>query len=408
MECLFRQLLGQEDDVFVRYSLKALDAEKPDWFYLIEYIRERFSIGNWGDVPEFWRKAYSIIRYAMFFNSFKVFKSKHHVECLLYLLDDALIMGHLEELSKEITRAATWAQAVLVQLSMPSDFPKEYADVQPPTITLGNMTRPDEVTSELRRVHRPSLTEFLAILAMGIPVIISGAMSHWPACNPESQSYWSPAYWSKTCGYRTVPVEVGSAYTDENWGQRLMTVNDFFKTFINSENPVSRLGYLAQHQILLQIPELADDVDIPDYCYSGLPEDSSDAKVDSYIWVGPANTVSPLHHDGDRSNLLCQLIGYKYVKLYPADQTEAIYPHTETMLCNTSQIDVAAASTDLKKFPKFAEARGFHGLLGPGEMLFIPPRCWHYIRSMSSSISMNFWWYVAPQFIPKWPENYKI
>lgn len=28
-------------------------------------------------------------------------------------------------------------------------------------------------------------------------------------------------------GYRTVPVELGSRYTDEQWSQKLMTVSEF-------------------------------------------------------------------------------------------------------------------------------------------------------------------------------------
>ncbi|VDD81617.1 unnamed protein product [Mesocestoides corti] len=408
----FERLIGKEDDVFVRACLETLQENKPDFYPLTEYVREKLNTGYWRDVPEFWREAYSLLRYASVLSCLSIPSAaeEYDAEYILWQLDDALIMGHSDDVCECITKLASLVNAFLVD-SLPSmDFPTHYSDVNAVTPDLTTLTFPDEVISELQRIHQPSLTEFTDILAAGIPVIITGAMSHWPACDEASDHYWSPAYWSRTAGYRTVPVEIGSAYTDESWGQRLITVNRFFETFVLRTSKSQPVGYLAQHQILLQIPELALDVDIPEYCYAGLSESpSEEAAIDSNIWVGPANTVSPLHHDSDRANVLCQLIGQKYVKLYNADQTEFVYPHTEnSMLSNTSQVDVANQTPDFNKFPKFAQARGYHGVLRKGEMLFIPPRAWHYIRSLTTSISMNFWWNVADSFIPPWPESYKI
>lgn len=42
-------------------------------------------------------------------------------------------------------------------------------------------------------------------------------------------------YIREIAGYRTVPVEVGSRYTDEDWSQTLMTVRDFISKYIESE-----------------------------------------------------------------------------------------------------------------------------------------------------------------------------
>ena len=52
---------------------------------------------------------------------------------------------------------------------------------------------------------------------------------------------------------------------------------------------------------IVQVPQLGDDVCIPDYCYTGDDED-----VDINVWIGPGGTVSPLHTD-PKHNLLCQV-----------------------------------------------------------------------------------------------------
>ncbi|VDM20978.1 unnamed protein product, partial [Hydatigera taeniaeformis] len=408
----FEGLMPSVDDVFVRKCLKALRENRSNYYDLVEYVREKLNTGYWRDVPAFWRESYSLLRLASVLSclSASVHTNASKVEYVMWLLDDALIMGHSDSLCEVITSLAKQTNAFLTEHFSFRSFPTYYSDIDVAHPVLTNFTFPSEVILELRRVHQPSVAEFIDILAAGVPVIITGAMSHWSACNKASDHYWSPAYWSKTAGYRTIPIEVGSSYTDESWGQRLVTVNQFFETFILNPDKKQPLGYLAQHQILLQIPELADDVDIPEYCYTGKTDaESLETMIDSNIWVGPAHTISPLHHDGDRANLLCQLVGKKYVKLYNAHQTEFIYPHVETsMLSNTSQLDVASQQPDFDKFPKFKQARGFHGVLESGEMLFIPPRGWHYIRALTTSISMNFWWCVDDCFVPPWPEGYKL
>lgn len=68
----------------------------------------------------------------------------------------------------------------------------------------------------------------------------------------------------------------------------------------NSNSP----GYLAQHRLFDQIPELLDDIIIPDYCAFG--EEGID-NVDMNIWIGPAGTVSPLHFD-PKNNIFCQVV----------------------------------------------------------------------------------------------------
>ena len=54
-------------------------------------------------------------------------------------------------------------------------------------------------------------------------------------------------------------------------------------------------------------------------------------------WFGPKGTVSPLHHD-PHHNLLAQVVGEKYIRIYSTSETEKLYAHDSFLLSNTSQV----------------------------------------------------------------------
>ncbi|CAH8339976.1 unnamed protein product [Eruca vesicaria subsp. sativa] len=85
-----------------------------------------------------------------------------------------------------------------------------------------------------------------------------------------------------------------------------------------------------------------------------------------------------------------QVVGKKYVRLYPSSLQDELYPYSETMLCNSSQVDLD--NIDKNEFPKAAGLEFMDCILEEGEMLYIPPKWWHYVRSLTMSFSVSFWW----------------
>ena len=47
---------------------------------------------------------------------------------------------------------------------------------------------------------------------------------------------------------------------------------------------------------------------------------------------------------------------------------------------------------DLTKCPEFASLPFKQCILEPGQMLFIPPKHWHYVKALDISFSVSFWW----------------
>lgn len=152
-------------------------------------------------------------------------------------------------------------------------------------------------------------------------------------------------------GNRIVPVETGIHYLHSTSGSNLTSISDFIDAHIlktesippttggvkGSGETSERCGYLAQHQLFEQIPELKKDIDIPDYCVVLQAVDTDcnevnrgsmstadepknidgehDHEHDDIIqqaWFGPIGTVSPLHHD-PYYNLLAQVVGEYYM-----------------------------------------------------------------------------------------------
>ena len=251
------------------------------------------------------------------------------------------------------------------------------------------------------------------------PIVITDALNHWPSLT--IRPWKDPSYLLRKTlgGRRLVPIELGRSYTDLNWSQKIIPFSQFLEDYILHPSPSSGgIGYLAQQDLFAQIPSLRADISIPDYCYTeppgpekGTPLFGKTAKkLDEVLlnaWFGPSGTISPLHTD-PYHNILCQVVGSKYVRLYSPRESRKLYPRgmeevtegKEVDMSNTSRVpvervemgEVVLDQEGEDEFELFEEAEYVETILREGECLYIPVGWWHYVRSLEISFSVSFWW----------------
>ncbi|XP_055932207.1 lysine-specific demethylase 8-like isoform X1 [Argiope bruennichi] len=359
--------------VFFQRNITIMDFMqcKNDLNIILDITWEQLNTGHWKDVNLNWRYVYTLA------SLFKVLclLSLKDVDRLdiIKICDMGLLMG--APMMKNILSKIASKVSSMIVLEGNHDLLSQAKKVK-----FSPASENVQLKYIIKEERNLPQEEFLNnYLKKSCPVILTDSIGHWPAL---SSKCWSVDYILEKARYRTVPIEIGSKYTDDDWTQTLMTVGDFVGKYIKHKSDQKEIGYLAQHNLFNQIPELFEDVEVPSYI-------TNKDDVDINVWFGPGGTVSPLHFD-PKYNLLAQVIGEKYIRLYSEDQTENLYPRHDTLLSNTSHVD--PENPDLDSFPLFAEAAYQECVLKPGQMLFIPPKCWHYVRSLSTSFSISFWW----------------
>ena len=343
------------------------------------------------------------------------------------VLDMAIIMAGAEGRQKDIETLIAALQDYVENHQLLQTKPRKFEDTYP--VKLGIDDTIPVVRYPIERISNQPMDVFeksnLNNLLKGpTPVVFMDALTYWPAFHERPWS--SPAYLMERTfgGRRLIPVELGKSYTDDGWGQSIVTFKEFMQKYLLGEKikgkikvedeggdeggdegedeGSNKIGYLAQHDLFSQIPALRNDTAVPIYCYtvpSRLRPGPQEPILEQPLlnaWFGPAGTVSPLHND-PYHNILCQVVGKKYIRLYSPEDSRKLYPRGIEIggvnMSNTSRVSVEGPPDELKeKFPRFFEALYLETILSEGESLYIPAGWWHYVRSLTVSFSVSFWW----------------
>lgn len=108
------------------------------------------------------------------------------------------------------------------------------------------------------------------------------------------------------------------------------------------------------------------------------------------VWVSNAGTVSDLHFDLAH-NLFVQLGGEKRITV--ARRRDSLFVGAKgpfASIPNGAEVD--PERPDYERFPWSRWAKFETFVVGAGDALVIPAGVWHHVRSVTDSISVNFWW----------------
>lgn len=224
--------------------------------------------------------------------------------------------------------------------------------------------------SHVPRVGPLDPNVFRAFARGGVPFVIVGLVEHWPLAQI------TPATLRERYGSLRVNVRHGDYVKDAFTKRRLMAEMSIaeFLDGMATANP-DLPAYLGNQSL----PELNLLCKWPPY-YQHYGE--------TRTWLGPTNTVTPLHCDY-HDNLLAQFWGRKRFVLYPPHHDQFLYTREANPVLYASKFDPEAPN--FNDFPLARQAKPIECVVQPGELLYLPAGWFHHVRALEDSLSTNRW-----------------
>jgi Family of unknown function (DUF6065)/Cupin-like domain len=230
----------------------------------------------------------------------------------------------------------------------------------------------------LERRHKLSRDEFLReYYSTNRPVIITGMMDDWPAMQK-----WNLDYFAADFGDRDVEVQMGrTAGANYETEREKFARKIKFGDFVERVRAAGRTNdfYLTANNNSANRQALAglwdDVIQIPEYLTSNPPG--------GFFWMGPPGTITPFHHDLT-NNFMAQVIGRKRLKIAPSWDMPLMQNHLHCF----SRVD--GGVTPPAPRPPLDEPQILEFILNPGEILFLPIGCLHYVEGVDISVTMSF------------------
>lgn len=254
----------------------------------------------------------------------------------------------------------------------------------------------NQVTGEpVRWVWEPDRPFIQKVAKGGIPVVIQNSVVEaWPA-----RQKWNMSYLAAKMDAKVLPaVKCSNSYLTFDPDKRTplkldlplpfsvanMSKDTFFECV---QHPSACPDGMVGHYYFTQVPESLRADLLPDEKLY-LSEKDHEAKK-QFLWVSSEGMITHGHFDQDY-NIFVQLVGQKRFTLWSPSQQDLLYPYPRIHpMWHKSRVNFRAP--DLLRFPQFAKSRAEQVVLDPGMVLFVPPYTWHYVETLSPSVSLSTW-----------------
>lgn len=231
---------------------------------------------------------------------------------------------------------------------------------------------------------------------LGEPLLIKDTMvTTWPA-----MTKWNMLYISENMGAEVLPAVkcTNTSLTFDpdvraplklnltlSYVSRNMSTGSFFSCIQHPSTDCH--DDHSGHYYFGQVPEMLSKDLLPDQFLYNTEQDHTSHK--QFIWISSPGMITHGHFDQDY-NFFVQLIGEKRFTLWSPSQHEllSVFPRVHPMW-HKSQINFR--HPDIQRFPSFTKSRALQVTVRPGDVLFIPPYNWHYVETLSPSVSLSTW-----------------
>lgn len=227
------------------------------------------------------------------------------------------------------------------------------------------------------------------------PVVLKGAVAHWPVVQAGRRSS------AELCAYlkrfdNGAPVEAMCGAPDGryfyesdligfNFARRRQTITAILDALLAlGDSDTSTSIYAGSALIPAHLPDFIRE--------NRLELVASD--VAPRLWIGNRSSVAPHYDTAD--NLACVVGGRRRFTLFPPEQVQNLYvgPLDHTIAGSPASL-VSVDEPDFERHPKFAAAleAAETADLEPGDAIYIPSTWWHAVRALEPvNALVNYWW----------------
>lgn len=201
----------------------------------------------------------------------------------------------------------------------------------------------------------------------GKPVVYRQCAADW-----ECVKQWSPQYFmEKYADYR---IDVGDhKYSDEGGRVDTLPLKEAIPILMHDATRYVRFSSFFTHN-----PEL---IDMIDPAFREKTAKLMLTKGSTQLFMGTAGTYTDLHA-AMTNNMFVQINGRKEWFLFHPDNNPFTMPYCENSPTFRSRL----------LYKDLSSLAGLHAICEPGDVLYLPPFYWHFVRNLDFSIGMSYRW----------------
>ncbi|XP_060072391.1 bifunctional peptidase and (3S)-lysyl hydroxylase Jmjd7-like [Ylistrum balloti] len=246
-------------------------------------------------------------------------------------------------------------------------------------------------------------------VASNKPVVVEGALQHWPALKLWEESYFRKKIGDVNVSVTVTPNGYADAVTDGKFvmpDERKMTMSKFLDELDAPKK--DKVFYIQKQNSNLTeefssiISDVDTDIDWGTEAF-GQPPDAVN------FWMGDGRAVTSMHRD-HYENLYCVVRGWKtFILIPPTDLAYVPYEIYQSASYRENDqggfeivddeetgkvpwVAIDPESPDLDRYPQYGHARPLKVTVHAGQMLYLPSLWFHHVSQSHGCIAVNYWY----------------